>query len=270
MRGSLTRLGYVAVLAVGVVAGSVFHVYGSTTPTIFNGCLTTGGTLINVSTQGAPTCPSGTSAVSWNQAAGGGGLSQTVEMTASQQFVVPAGVTHLGVEAWGGGGGGSVYIPFPDCISSAAGGSGGYLRVVIPVTPGETLAINVGAAGAAGTNGGASTVNRGNVVVVSAGGGGAGSVVAAPSAATIGGAGGQVVSPGGIVRTGNPGTGGVFDMMCGFGPGNPPTSPPGVPGVAIQGSVGLVNGGSAGGSGAGFGFDNVANGGGAGDVILTW
>jgi hypothetical protein len=270
MRGSLTKLGYVALLAGAVLVGSIFHAYGSSTPTIFNACLTTGGTLINVSTQGAVSCPQGSSPVSWNQqGAAAGGLSQIVEITASQTFVVPAGITHLGVEAWGGGGGGSQYVEFPDCISSAAGGSGGYLRVIISVTPGESLAINVGSAGGPGVDGGSSKVMSGGTIVVSAGGGGAGTVVTSPSPATIGGAGGQVVSPGGIVRTGNPGGSGTFDMMCAYGPGNPPSSPAGTPGAAIQGSVGLLNNDSAGGQGA-IGFVNAGQPGGAGDVILSW
>src|SRR5713226_2612286 len=52
-----------------------------------------------------PTCPPGSTAVTWNQPkAGGGGLSGLREFTANGSFVAPAGVTHVVVEAWGGGG----------------------------------------------------------------------------------------------------------------------------------------------------------------------
>ncbi|HSS62140.1 MAG TPA: hypothetical protein VLK30_11875 [Candidatus Limnocylindrales bacterium] len=270
MRGQLIKLGYVAILAGAVLAGSVFHVLGSTTPTVFRGCLTGGGTLIFVTTQSVPRCPAGTTAVSWNQQGPpgtAGGLSQILEVTASTTFNVPAGVTSVLVEAWGGGGGGSDFIPFPDCISSAAGGSGGYLRTVVSVNPGESLSISVGAAGAAGVAGGTSSVTRGSTVLVSAGGGGAGTVIASPASA-VGGAGGQVVSPGGIVRPGNPGGSGVFDFMCAFGPGNPPSSPAGLAGLPIQGSVAPLHNGSAGGSGTVF--SGPAQAGGPGEVILTW
>jgi len=156
---------------------------------------------------------------------------------------VPDGVPHVMVEAWGGGG-------------------GGYLRTVIAVTPGEALGIVTGNGGAPRTAGTASAVMRGTSAVVSAGAG--------AGASTTGGAGGLVVSAGGIVRNGNPGGDGSVDFMCQFGPGNPPTTPPGNGGAAIQGSVGTVGGGSAGGQGAGFVNGLVPQPGAPGEVILTW
>ena len=272
MRGSFTKLAYVAVFAAGILIASAFRVFGSGSPTTFNGCLTAGGTLINVSTSGAVTCPPASTPVSWTSGGGSGGLSQIVDLTSSKSFAVPAGVNHLGIEAWGGGGGGSDQLVNPICISSAGGGGGGYLRVIIPVTPGETLSVNVGAAGGPGTAGGSSTVLRGSTVLVSAGGGGGGIAVASGTTpATTGGAGGQVVSPGGIVRPGNAGGSGSFDMMCAFaGPGQIPTSPVGPPGTPIQGSVGLSQSNGSGGGAGAFGFGGVAQGGGAGEVILSW
>jgi hypothetical protein len=275
LKTSLTRLGYVALLVAATMFGSVFHVYGGSALTVFNGCLTPGGTLIKVSTETSPSCPGTTSAVSWNQQgpAGppgpAGGLSQISEVTASKTFVVPTGVARLSVEAWGGGGGGSAEVQFPDCISSAGGGSGGYLRAIVSVMPGESLTITVGSGGAPGVAGGSSSVMRGSSILVSAGGGGGGTALSGPGAGTTGGAGGQVVSPGGIVRAGNPGANGTFDFMCAMGPGNPPTSPAGAAGAAIQGSVIPLNTGSAGGLGA-IGFGVAAQSGGPGDVILTW
>jgi len=270
MKGSLAKLGYVGVVAGAIVFGSVFHVLGSTSPTVFQACLTSGGALTLVTTKTGPlTCPGGSTLVTWDEqgpAGPAGGLTAIQDMTASNTFVVPPGIKTLGVEAWGAGGGGSNFLPFPDCVSGAGGGSGGYLRTVISVTPGESLAITVGAAGAPGTAGGASSVARGGTILVSAGGGGGG--IATPGfAATTGGAGGQVLSAGGIVRLGNPGGNGQIDNIMCFGT-NPPFTQPGAAGVAIQGSVAPLDSGSAGGA-AQF-FVGAAGSGGPGEVIVSW
>jgi len=70
-------------------------------------------------------------------------------------FTVPAGVTSVIVEVWGGGGGGGL----------RDGGSGGYVKGDISVTPGEVISVTVGSEGSAGSqltflsggNGGASS-----------------------------------------------------------------------------------------------------------------
>lgn len=71
----------------------------------------------------------------------------------SGTWTVPAGVTKIYVEAWGGGGGGNWY---------AGGGGGSYVCGIITVTPGSTVGYSVGAEGAGGsntgTNGGSSTI----------------------------------------------------------------------------------------------------------------
>lgn len=55
-----------------------------------------------------------------------------------QQFTIPAGVTKLAMEIWGGGGGGNI---------SGGGGAGGYGMGVINVSPGTIVSILVGGAG---------------------------------------------------------------------------------------------------------------------------
>jgi hypothetical protein len=62
---------------------------------------------------------------------------------APQEFVVPAGVTEITIEAWGAGSGQGDYIK-----------DGGYAATRLSVTPGETIQINVG--GSNGYNGGGS------------------------------------------------------------------------------------------------------------------
>jgi hypothetical protein len=83
------------------------------------------------------------------QARPSGGLSGVQEFETSGTFVVPAGVSHLLVEMWGGGGfsadgffnGRFVAGLFP-------GGGGAYARSVVAVTPGRTLTVQVGQIGA--------------------------------------------------------------------------------------------------------------------------
>ena len=88
-------------------------------------------------------------------------------------WLCPAGVTSVSVVAVGGGGGGG----FGDAFG--AGGAGGNLRYVnnIPVVPGLSYQVIVGAGGAVGGAGqtsrpGGTTIFGGNLVVASGGGGG--------------------------------------------------------------------------------------------------
>jgi hypothetical protein len=64
---------------------------------------------------------------------------------ADQTFTVPAGVTSIMVEGWGGGGTGVFCDTGPSGIEP--GGSGAYARSVLPVTPGEALTVRVGTLG---------------------------------------------------------------------------------------------------------------------------
>src|SRR5689334_2482482 len=60
--------------------------------------------------------------------------------SAAQTWTVPAGVTTVTVEAYGGSGGQSIY-------GAAPGGNGGHLKATLPVNPGDTLDLIVAAAG---------------------------------------------------------------------------------------------------------------------------
>jgi hypothetical protein len=207
-------------------------------------------------------------AISWNQvgpqgpqgAAGpAGGLSAISEITTSTSFQIPAGVSHLMVEAWGGGGGGS---SVNGCQAGNGGGSGGYIRGVIAVTPGESLAIVVGTGGAAGSPGSATSVQRSATALVSADGG-------APGGLTSGGAGGAA-SANGIVRAGNTGGDGMFDPMCQFSGMPFFAAQPGSGGVPMQGTVATLNASSAGGTGGGTSAAPQGQPGSPGEVILSW
>jgi hypothetical protein len=69
---------------------------------------------------------------------------------AIQNWVVPAGVTRVKAEAWGGGGYGTHIFLLTGETSGAGGGGGGYVCAYFTVTPGETLNIIVGAGGTSG------------------------------------------------------------------------------------------------------------------------
>lgn len=69
----------------------------------------------------------------------------------SATFVVPNGISQiLGVVIGGGGGGASTYQPGSYYAHGGAGG--GYAQGVIDVTPGQSLAVTIGAGGAATTS----------------------------------------------------------------------------------------------------------------------
>lgn len=98
----------------------------------------------------------------------------TYQVAGANSFVVPAGVTKISVECFGGGGGGST----AGAITARAGGGGGaYAIATLVVTPGETLTLAIGAGGAGGgspTDGGDTTVVRVATTLMTAGGGGDG------------------------------------------------------------------------------------------------
>lgn len=140
----------------------------------------------------------------------------------SHTFTVPAGVTQITVELWGAGGGGGgswnhQTIWRRDTASGGGGGGGAHATEVIPVTPGETLDIVVGAGGVGGDShqdefggfncgttspggdGGITRLLRG-VTVLAEVGGGAGGQPGAPNGILVpipgaGGAGGTPVPP---------------------------------------------------------------------------
>ena len=168
-------------------------------------------------------------------------------------FVVPDNLFEISALAIGGGGGGGGWGNNGD--ESAGGGGGGALSyATFAVTPGETLTVNVGAAGSGGgggSNGGAggtSSVQRAGTNLVAAGGGGGGQSVDASG--TAGGAGGTV-----IVGTGFAG---------GRGGNNSETT--GAPSCGGGGAGGYFGAGGRGGdfsSRSGLAGTNDAGGGGA-------
>jgi hypothetical protein len=86
-------------------------------------------------------------------------------------FVVPAGITKIFVEAWGGGGGAS---SAGNATVAYGGGGGGYATGTMTVVPTETLTLAIGAAGTPNAAGGNTQILRGATNLILANGGAAG------------------------------------------------------------------------------------------------
>lgn len=112
-----------------------------------------------------------------------------VAFTASGSWLVPGGVSEIRAECWAGGGGGGT-ADASGANGAGGGGGGGYAAAVIPVTPGETLTITVGAGGASNTAGGLSSILRGATDLIKALGGSAGASSSGSGQVGDGGAGG--------------------------------------------------------------------------------
>ncbi|WP_157963222.1 T9SS type A sorting domain-containing protein [Algoriphagus litoralis] len=88
-------------------------------------------------------------------------------------FYVPAGVSSITVEIWGGGGGGASRSTNG---RGGGGGGGAYTRSIISVSEGETIYINVGVGGAPNSSGGdswiARTTNVADAIILAKGGNG--------------------------------------------------------------------------------------------------
>jgi hypothetical protein len=216
---------------------------------------------------------------------------------AEQTFPVPAGVSRVRIEVFGGRGA-------PGCNGVTPGGNGGNVAAIVPVTPGSTLFVNVGgngvpaspaAGGAGGFNGGGSGGTSTGAAPQFHGGGGGGAtdvrtvsgslatrLIVAGGGGGGGGCGGAPAGTGGAGATGevnfaitstqgsngggpNAGTGG-FNGPFGGGPGtsdgaaSAPTA--GVSGLGGTGGSSFNAPSPAGGAGGGGGAGLVGGGGG--------
>lgn len=167
-------------------------------------------------------------------------------ITATGNFTVPAGVTELDVELWGGGGGGN-----PTLQTGGGGAPGGYAFKRCTVQPGQVLACTIGAGGAASSPGGTTSFDT----IFSATGGGKGNNGALSDAPGVG-VGGDFNTSGpyGGLYLGTGGSGSVPAAGAGspFGAPSPPA-----------GSAGTVPGAGGGGGG-------IAQTGGNGLIIVRW
>jgi hypothetical protein len=105
-----------------------------------------------------------------------------VWVTSSGNVTVPAGITRLYAEAYGGGGGGG---GCSTAAAASAGGDGaGFAAGWFTVTPGQVIAVTIGAGGAAGNSSGTDggnggTTTLGSLLTATGGKGGKGSTTGA-------------------------------------------------------------------------------------------
>nr|WP_294511677.1 hypothetical protein [uncultured Rhodopila sp.] len=186
----------------------------------------------------------------------------------SGSFVVPAGVTQVEVEVWGGGSGSFASV---NGLASGGGSGGGYARkLVTRLSPGQNVAVTIGAGGAGGTtsgtpagSGSASSFGQ----FVSATGGSLNyqaSVTAPENGATPPG-----VGIGGDVNfSGSAGQAGISNQggMGGAAPMG------GTQNSGSTGNAGTFPGGGAAGAGTGPNSNAAFNGGigGGGFVVVRW
>lgn len=208
----------------------------------------------------------------------------TVTYNTSQNFIVPAGITSLTVEAWGGGGGtGS---------NNAGGGGGGgaYVKGTFTVTPGQDIYMYIGPGGgnySAGENTvfGTNpitylTANGGSAGGTNGGNGGAASAltggITASYAGGKGGAAGQAGGGGGaagsINGTGQVGTaGGNSNNTATPGGTGDTDAGDGGRGAASDGTPNSTTGSVPGGGGGGRGNSGgTTSNGGKGRITITY
>lgn len=171
--------------------------------------------------------------------------------TVANPYVVPVGVTQVGVELIGGGGGGGG----TDRLGGAAGYGGQHLTGIMNVSTGDTLAFHTGGGGAKGINQTAGTFATGGYSDVGFSGGTGGPAGYSPSSGA-GGAGGAATvlyynSSLYAVAAGGGGGGGGGDY--GYGIGQAAQAPNG---VSTAGQAGGNRGGSDGGGPGGGGGGN--------------
>ena len=218
------------------------------------------------------------------------GLQNQTTFTAGGTWTVPAGVTQVVIEVWGGGGGGGGGKGNAAADGKAGGGGGGgeYAWGVFTVVPTNNHTVTIGTAGTAGAGGssadGTAGGNGGNTSVgvliqANGGSGGAPGVGAGASGGGAGGAGGtgggatrqingQAGNAGnyinGIISQGGQG-GGSFAAQGGGGSWTGRGG--GVPPNATAGQQ--PGGGGGGGSGNDFNGGSVGANGGAGGAGLV-
>jgi hypothetical protein len=188
--------------------------------------------------------------------------------TSSGNFMVPAAVTQVEVEVWGGGSGSYASVPG---LPSGGGSGGGYARkLVAGLLPGAIVPIVVGIGGAAGSTGGAAAAAGGTSSFgqfVNASGGGLNylaSTLAPENGATPAGTG-----VGGDVNfAGSAGQAGILNQG-GMGGASPIG---GAQNSGSTGNVGSFPGGGAAGAGTGAAGNTGFNGAGGGNglVVVRW
>lgn len=194
--------------------------------------------------------------------------SGTRTFTASDTFVVPAGVSQVEVEIWGAGGGS--YASVPGGPSGGAAGGGYARKRVTGLVPGQVIAVTVGAGGQAGLVGGTSPTTGGGSSFGSyaSATGGALNHLATVTAPQHGGTPAGTGVGGDVNLTGSAGQGSI-NNQGGMGGGAPMG---GAQNSGTTGGPGVFPGGGAAGAGTGADSQTPFNGaaGAGGLVVVRW
>jgi subtilisin-like proprotein convertase family protein len=190
-------------------------------------------------------------------------IGQVVTYTANGSYTVPAGVTQITVECWGGGGRGGTR---QGSNGAAAGGGGGaYARSVLTVTPGQVFTVTVGAgSNNGGTPGGDSWFGTASTVMAKGGGSVANNI-------TTGASGGSAASSVGTI-TYSGGNGSNSNLSGGGGGSSAGIAANGANGAVPAGGTAPAGGGNGGNGRSttqGDGQDGSAPGGGGGGALRT-
>lgn len=197
------------------------------------------------------------------------GVSSGVQtFTSSGTFVVPASVTQVEVEVWGGGSGSFASVAG---LASGGGSGGGYARkLVTGLTPGQAIAVVVGAGGSGGTTAGVAATPGGSSSFGPYVGATGGSLnyLSTPSAPLYGATPPGVGVGGDVNIAGSAGQAGISNQG-GLGGGAPMG---GMQNSGGAGNTGCFPGGGAGGAGTGSNGNTAFSGGaGAGGlVVVRW
>ena len=215
--------------------------------------------------------------------------------TTTTTWTVPANITSVTAECWGGGGASGAAQGSPCTTGGAAGGS--YARSVLTVVPGNVLTVTVGAGGlavsnASGNTGGVSWFSGATVIYAQGGAGSA--TVTANSANGAPGVGSTGSTIGTVKYRGGSGATGDFTATTGYsggGGGGPGSTEAGRDAIQISGgtassdiggsgglgvrdniggNVGNIYGGGASGGKANGNTNRQGANGAAGYVRLTW
>ncbi len=193
--------------------------------------------------------------------------SQTFAGAGTYSFQVPAGVTQLDVQAWGGGGRGGSRVSGSN--GYGGGGGGAFASSTLTVTPGQTYTIVVGAGSTSAASAGGSSYFNNTTTLLAVGG------QSVANNITIGAAGGAASSCVGTIRySGGNGNNGLANTYGGGGGAGAGPLGNGLSGTGTNlGGIGLTSGGGNGGAGRtgsqGDGTAGSAPGGGGGGALRT-
>jgi len=194
--------------------------------------------------------------------------SGTRTFTSSGTFVVPAGISQVEIEVWGGGAGS--YASVPGGPSGGASGGGYARKRVTGLVPGQVVPVTVGAGGQAGIVGGVNPTPGGSSSfgAHASASGGALNHLATASAPQHGDTPAGAGSGGDVNLTGSAGQGAILNQG-GMGGASPMG---GAQNSGTTGGPGVFPGGGAAGAGTGADSQTPFNGaaGAGGLVVVRW